>query len=650
MPAKKINPLEQHIEKGVLGLAALVLLYCLIAYMISSPVTGRIGTEIVRPGEGYKLVWEKADALERQAQREPLPEIKVLNPNSTTTKPRPLEPLDPGLAAPLPAVAPFGPELEKVRDPELETRIKQVAGGRKYPLPKVLAPKRQKVHMGRSALDLSQIATREGDGPGSELTDTSWVTVVAEIDVKEQRKLLAYLPDREEIEKEPIFIGAELERAEVDDQGKLGEWVKVAPIESEVSILGPDNSLKVKTIDELRVIRDEILSNPEQVQAIGLNPAFPRVISGRQWATPTVAGEKPKPATEEKGPQVREVSKVEKKIRQPVKRERGPGVGGRVPGGRAARGGRGGGIGAGGRPMAGAGRGMRGRPGMGMPGMGPMMDDDMMGPGMFGPGTGLERGLPGRDIRERVTMARGPGKLEKTDRGDIKVWAHDLTATPGRTYRYRIRVIMFNPLAGYSNYLENIDRDTLQVGIAGPWSAPSEPVTIEKEMYFFVAGPASNGSARVTVYKWYKGWLVDEKFTVQVGQEIGGKDKTRFGDEATQTEEKVEVDFSTGAVLLDVTQDAAVPVIKKSGKRYEVTVENGATVIVVRDRDTRLVKQDSINVRSDPAFARCDEIKREQKKKLSAWKKTAKAAEKSRRSPVRTRTIRGAGGGRGAEM
>ena len=58
MPAKKNNPIESHFEKAILGLGAIVLLYTLFVFTISSPTSVLIETTQARPGQASKLVRE----------------------------------------------------------------------------------------------------------------------------------------------------------------------------------------------------------------------------------------------------------------------------------------------------------------------------------------------------------------------------------------------------------------------------------------------------------------------------------------------------------------------------------------------------------------------------------------------------------------
>ena len=79
MPTKKINPIEEHFEKGILGISVIVLLYFLFAYMITSPTSVELGMTKVRPGQAYALILKEAESLDQKAkqQESQWPEIQV---------------------------------------------------------------------------------------------------------------------------------------------------------------------------------------------------------------------------------------------------------------------------------------------------------------------------------------------------------------------------------------------------------------------------------------------------------------------------------------------------------------------------------------------------------------------------------------------
>lgn len=137
----------------------------------------------------------------------------------------------------------------------------------------------------------------------------------------------------------------------------------------------------------------------------------------------------------------------------------------------------------------------------------PRMQPSNTQPGMVDPATGLP-----------VTQDRS-----------VRVWAHDLTVEPGKTYRYRVIVSVLNPLFGRTwlspeQQKANENRialePTQQDIQASPWS---EPVTLDKRFYFFLTGgSAADQLARVEVWRIFDGNWIVEQFTENPGDFIGG--------------------------------------------------------------------------------------------------------------------------------
>ncbi len=95
----------------------------------------------------------------------------------------------------------------------------------------------------------------------------------------------------------------------------------------------------------------------------------------------------------------------------------------------------------------------------------------------------------------------------------IRIWAHDITAQPGQTYEYALRVWVTNPLFGRARQVADAQRelaeDAVLVGELSPWS---DPVTIDRPTRYFVtsareAGEAfgSTTSSGVEVYRFFYG-------------------------------------------------------------------------------------------------------------------------------------------------
>lgn len=78
----------------------------------------------------------------------------------------------------------------------------------------------------------------------------------------------------------------------------------------------------------------------------------------------------------------------------------------------------------------------------------------------------------------------------------VSIWAHDLRAEPGATYRYRVRVVMNNPM-----FDRNLQASQKSLGekpyIEGEWSDWTDDVQVEPAEYFFItsATPRSDLTA-----------------------------------------------------------------------------------------------------------------------------------------------------------
>ena len=78
-------------------------------------------------------------------------------------------------------------------------------------------------------------------------------------------------------------------------------------------------------------------------------------------------------------------------------------------------------------------------------------------------------------------------------------WAHDDTIEPGNTYEYRIRLGVFNPIAG-RNWCAPQDRQyENQVILWSEFAQAPEPVVIPPMVYFFPTELARSNESGVTI-------------------------------------------------------------------------------------------------------------------------------------------------------
>jgi hypothetical protein len=145
--------------------------------------------------------------------------------------------------------------------------------------------------------------------------------------------------------------------------------------------------------------------------------------------------------------------------------------------------------------------------------------------------------------------------------GNIDIWAHDETAQPGRTYRYRLRAVIYNPLFNTANtavdpkmnlvpYLPG-DLATAALDMEKSWSDWSKSVAIPTNLdMMLVSAQSLNGRevARFRVKRFQEGTFNEapKAFEVAPGDTIGGLEKV--------VGIKAPVDFTTNWTLVDIRQ------------------------------------------------------------------------------------------------
>ena len=150
-----------------------------------------------------------------------------------------------------------------------------------------------------------------------------------------------------------------------------------------------------------------------------------------------------------------------------------------------------------------------------------------------------------------------PESVFTVDASDAtRIWTYDTHVHPGKTYRYRMRARVWNPLLGRPQTLADPTAARNAV-IAGAWSRPSETAQAAPRTHFFLLGRGvQRDTASVEVWRWLRGHWLRKTFTAAVGDVIGGMAKVKTGDTATANRPIREpVDFSTGVALLDLREE-----------------------------------------------------------------------------------------------
>jgi hypothetical protein len=192
---------------------------------------------------------------------------------------------------------------------------------------------------------------------------------------------------------------------------------------------------------------------------------------------------------------------------------------------------------------------------------------------------------------------------ETADVGDpardlwIGAYGIDDQIETNKTYRYQFRYVLLNPLLNQDVLTDSQNR---QIGIESPWSAWSDPVQTDRDLYFFLARSTSAGgepTVEVEVFRNQQSLWFKEAYTITRGVPIGVSKQTKsnqFGNSNLYN-----VDFRTGMTPVDVRSSREV-VIRPQTADPTPSLEIFPTPQVVfadarGQLMARTVKQDALN-------------------------------------------------------
>jgi hypothetical protein len=157
-----------------------------------------------------------------------------------------------------------------------------------------------------------------------------------------------------------------------------------------------------------------------------------------------------------------------------------------------------------------------------------------------------------------ITESTDIAKMDKP----LLFWAYDDTVEPGK-YRYRIRLGVFNPIAGTNQFGERDKSLKNKVILWSEFSDATEAVDIPRTLYFFPREvQEATKAVTVQVSRYVLGYWYSKDFTVKQGELIGkvGEYKITEEEESKKVTVPQTVDYTTGEVVVDM-----VPVTDWSG-------------------------------------------------------------------------------------
>lgn len=198
----------------------------------------------------------------------------------------------------------------------------------------------------------------------------------------------------------------------------------------------------------------------------------------------------------------------------------------------------------------------------------PPVTPEVAVPGVPGGGPGM----PGTAIngtRSDGVVRREGLSAEAFETDSLTIWFHDADVNVQKKYRYRVRVVFVNPLYAHPKDVgkENV-RDAYEPEIVTPWSDWSQDVFVPRSTDFFVTAAFSvKKELTCTVFAQAFGQWVEQKFKVSEGKPIGGKVSKSVINPATGEVRTVDVDFSTGAIVVDI--DFNRKIVVRGGRKKQ---------------------------------------------------------------------------------
>ncbi len=551
MSKKDSNFFEEHIEKIVLAVVALGCVVLSYFFVIKSPNVVNYDEHKIGPGEiDNYILSRKAEALEDKLNRAPEPKhpYQPRVDDFIARLDSAVGDIDVGLGLPLPIIS-----------------SKDISDERVYRIPPIGEVNEVLVENIRT---VAYVPVREVsekniyDSDNSEPNDIDFVTVEAKFDVSGLYKRFNISFAGENIPQDwrdpclakPVFASVQLQRQKLLSNGGWSDWQtvprsKIDPRKRMFEVIEDINDLPAGGI-KVRLLQFD----DAQVRADLLQPVAYRIASAEEeWFPPSLHAK---------------YLDYQKGIDMMKRREAVVGRRGEREGGRSERRSR----------QAVARTRLTDGIGSGLGDLGGEPPSSMS----------VRKTLPARASQpERRSEKERPQKSKEVSKtiddiyqefseisiaegADIArmdkpllLWAYDDTVEPGQSYRYRIRLGVFNPIAGTNQFSEQDKSLKNKVILWSKFSDATAAVDIPRRLYFFPRDiQEATKAVTVQVSKYVLGYWYSKDFTVKQGELIGkvGEYKITEEEESKKVVIPSTVDYTTGAVVVDT-----VPVTDWSG-------------------------------------------------------------------------------------
>jgi hypothetical protein len=202
------------------------------------------------------------------------------------------------------------------------------------------------------------------------------------------------------------------------------------------------------------------------------------------------------------------------------------------------------------------------------PGPGAMGEFGGMGERM-GPGGKMGGMMPGGMMggsSRMGGMAEGPGSMgaggdpeesnfTKHEEKALMLRSLDFTVDPNTTYQFRVRIVVVNPNKDHTDVNPGVDVESKE--LLGPWSQPTDPVTVPADIaaYANTPEPASrrNDQVNFEVIKWDTGTgqTVVKNDIAAPGEVVGEYGTVQVPNADGEGAKSTPLDFNSRAIVLD---------------------------------------------------------------------------------------------------
>jgi len=582
MKLKGINPLEQHVEKLVVGVLGVGLMG-VVGWQLFGQTMITVGKKDVAIADAFLPAADAALKTKSEVDN-PSPSFPA-SPDASPLKDfGKLARADIAKPGKLPAMGPalaLGASAGSV-----------VSGDAMYAALVAPAPGKIWSHAFRGTIDPAEKVSIEGLAaflPKEQPYDKAAVSIEASFDGKALKSLLSADPDgpgplsaipTDWWSNRTEIISVQVEREERTETGSWGGAMVLPALPGRIDFLKTWNET-VKTGGDAPILIDQATKDAEQIQ----RPAFYDMLVGT-WRKPSsvtnlnfnqaaydALSEQYKEMSGELQTKEQELAAVPKddpRRTDPTPTPTPTGAGGGGGGGKGASGAGGGGGGA--------------RPGPSQPekreetnaakrarltrevnSLKAKIEEtkkkivDMGGELPLNDGSGI----PGATPTPGTPTAANDRTLENAD---VRVYAHDLTAIPGKVYRYRVRIVLNNPFFGKDIMLKEGDaaqKSLAQASIVmGTWSDWSSDTYVLRDAYWFVTSATQDPlrqnlvRASAELYQFYYGHYRRAEVSLEPGDALVGEtklpklfifDETKLADASSTTGVNPDPSGRTGA-------------------------------------------------------------------------------------------------------